>query len=427
MPFQYGEGRHGFVLAESTFGTPVVPAATDAFRLTSFDITPAYDRVEVPEGLDTRSLQETVESLVETAALRCRETPVELAYFFDPTIPHRLLGDPGRIGQIVTNLLNNAVKFTDQGSVDLRANWKDADGGTRLMFDIEDTGPGISPEDQEGLFEAFVQTPSGQQRSDGTGLGLAISQQFAALMDGRIGVESEVGKGSVFHVELAVAPAEADELEAGAARQVIGVAPDQPQYRILIVEDGADNRLLLKRMLEPLSFEVREASNGAEGVEVWRRWRPHLIWMDLRMPVMDGYDATRKIKAEEGGQQTIIVALTASAFEEDRQRVLEIGCDDFVRKPYHETVLFETLARHLDMRYIYAGEPAGESLALTSADLAALPPEMVAQLREAVSIADDSAILQLLREMPDEHASLAKELAQMAREFRFLDLLALLK
>ena len=145
------------------------------------------------------------------------------------------------------------------------------------------------------------------------------------------------------------------------------------------------------------------------------------------MPVMDGYDATRKIKAEEGGQQTIIVALTASAFEEDRQRVLEIGCDDFVRKPYHETVLFETLARHLDMRYIYAGEPAGESSAMTSADLATLPPEMVTQLREAVSIADDSAILQLLREMPDEHASLAKELARMAREFRFLDLLALLK
>ena len=214
------------------------------------------------------------------------------------------------------------------------------------------------------------------------------------------------------------------KLEAGAAtgdRRRTG----QPEYRILIVEDGADNRLLLKRMLGPLSCEVREASNGAEGVEVWRRWRPHFIWMDLRMPVMDGYEATRRIKAEEGGQQTIIVALTASAFEEDRQ-VLEIGCDDFVRKPFHQTVLFETLARHLDMRYTYAGEPAGKSLALTSADLATLPPEMLTRLREAASIADDGAILQLLQDMPDEHEALAKELEQMTREFRFLDLLALL-
>ncbi len=129
-------------------------------------------------------------------------------------------------------------------------------------------------------------------------------------------------------------------------------------------------------MLGPLSCEVREASNGAEGVEVWRRWRPHFIWMDLRMPVMDGYEATRRIKAEEGGQ-------------------LEIGCDDFVRKPFHQTVLFETLARHLDMRYTYAGEPAGKSLALTSADLATLPPEMLTRLQEAASIADDGAILQL--------------------------------
>ena len=327
---------------------------------------------------------------------------------------------------MLINLLGNAVKFTDRGAVTLQAAGGEAEGQLRLYFAIEDTGPGIAVEEQAVLFDAFVQTESGRRQSEGTGLGLAISQQFTGLMGGQIRVESAVGQGSVFRLEVSVEPVAAAEVEAEEApRQVIGLVPDQPTYRLLIVEDGADNRLLLRRLLEPLHFELREAEDGQQGVEIWRAWRPHLVWMDLRMPVMDGYEATKAIKSTAEGQHTKIIALTASAFAEDRANVLAAGCDDFVRKPFSEADIFDALSRHLDVRYVYADDAPVARSALTAAELAVLPPELLAQVGEAARNADDAAIVQLLQQVAEQHAALAEELSEMASHFRFVELIAL--
>jgi CheY-like chemotaxis protein len=216
---------------------------------------------------------------------------------------------------------------------------------------------------------------------------------------------------------------------------VIGLEPGQAAYRLLIVDERAEARRLLVKLLEPLGFELREALNGKEAIEMWERWEPHLIWMDMRMPVMDGYEATRRIKATAKGRATTIVALTATAFEEDRERVLSEGCDDFVRKPFREDEIFDMLAKHLGVRFVYEEIPpatAGpaEAAALpvdvfTPAALAALPVGWVADLRRATIKADLSRILTLVDRIREEDAALADALADLARDFEYKKILAL--
>jgi CheY-like chemotaxis protein len=265
--------------------------------------------------------------------------------------------------------------------------------------------------EQAQLFDAFVQTQSG------SGLGLAISQQFAQLMGGQLSVSSQLGQGSTFRLDLPVVQAEAAEVTQAprAVRRVVALAAGQPAWRVLIVEDGEDNRRLLRQVLEPLGFQVREAVDGQQGIEQWREWRPQLIWMDMRMPVLDGYEATRQIRASSGSESTVIIALTASAFEEDRRKVLDAGCDDFVRKPFREEELFEVMREHLGVRYVYeeSAQPAAQSGLPTSsglyaAALAELPAEFLAQLQQAAAQADDELVLALLDQLAGDHDELAK-------------------
>ncbi len=244
-----------------------------------------------------------------------------------------------------------------------------------LHFEIEDTGPGIETDEVKALFQAFVQTEAGRQSQQGTGLGLAISHQFVKLMGGDISVNSVLGQGTTFQFDIQVEFVQ-KTAEVGVtptSRKVIGLAPNQPHYRILVVEDNRVNRLALVRLLQSLGFEVQEASNGEEAIAQWRRWRPDLIWMDIRMPVMDGCEATRRIKAEGLGTELdeesdkiqnpkskiqnrtspIIIALTASAFEEDRAAILAAGCDDIVNKPFRQAIIFDKMAHYLGVRYLY--------------------------------------------------------------------------
>ncbi len=323
---------------------------------------------------------------------------------------------------ILINLLGNAVKFTDTGGVVLRAEWSEG----RLFCDVEDTGLGIAADELPTLFDAFVQTQSGRQAHTGTELGLAISQQFAQLMGGQITATSQVGRGTTFRCDLPVAIAKATELpRAEAQRRVVGLAEGPPEWRVLIVDDSADNRLLLRQMLEPLGFAVREAENGADSIGVWREWQPQLIWMDMRMPIMDGYEATRRIKAMEEGRQTKIIALTASAFEEDRQKVLDAGCDDFMRKPFREEELFARMGEHLDMRFVYAEGEEVEGGALTAEALMRLPAAWRQQVYEAAHIADEAALETLIAEIEADHPALAEQLAALVRDFGFDQLMHL--
>ncbi|WP_371357375.1 ATP-binding protein, partial [Hydrocoleum sp. CS-953] len=210
-----------------------------------------------------------------------------------------------------------------------------------IIFEVRDTGAGIAEEEMSKLFEAFAQTETGKNSQEGTGLGLPISRKFVNLMGGDITVKSQVGKGTTFKFDIEVEVVNKQDIEIQEnPRHVIALQPNQPRYKILIVDDRPINRLLLIKLLQPLGFELKEATNGKEAVDIWDNWQPHLIWMDMRMPVMDGYEATQHIKGTTKGNATAIIALTASVLEEQKAIILSAGCDDFVRKPFREATIF---------------------------------------------------------------------------------------
>ena len=276
--------------------------------------------------------------------------------------PRFIKGDQARLRQMLVNLTGNAVKFTEKGCVTVRLRTR-ADDVQHLIVEVEDTGPGIEQADQQRLFQPFVQlAESGMQK--GTGLGLAITRQFAELMGGTVGLESTPGKGSIFRIELPVELAE--EVPAGIraadqAGEVCGLAAGQPEYRILIVEDQPDNQALLTKLMAEIGVSTRLAENGAQAIAMFQEWHPHFIWMDRRMPVMDGVEATRLIRRLPGGNEVKIAAVTASALQEERQMMLEAGMDDFVRKPYRIEEIYDCLARHLGLKYLYRfGAPQAE-------------------------------------------------------------------
>ncbi|MEJ2558809.1 MAG: response regulator [Anaerolineae bacterium] len=244
------------------------------------------------------------------------------------------------------------------------------------------------------------------------------------------------GQGSVFRFEVPVGLADAARVEAARpSRQVLGLEPGQAKYRLLIVDDRETTRQLLVKLLEPLGFEVREALHGQEAIEIWDRWEPQLIWMDMRMPVMDGYEATRQIKATARGQATVIVALTASAFEEDRETILSAGCDDVVRKPFRKDEIFDMLAKHLGVCFTYGQESAQPTTApladvqdvLTPAALASLPSIWLAELRQATIKGDLDLILTLADQIRERDAALADVLADLARNFEYKKILLLIE
>jgi CheY-like chemotaxis protein len=249
-----------------------------------------------------------------------------------------------------------------------------------------------------------------------------------------------VGVGSVFTLDVPFRAAEGDLLagmEPG--RRVAGLESGQPPYRLLVVDDKAVNRALLVKMLAPLGFEVREAGDGQEAIEIWQEWAPHLIWMDMRMPVMDGYEATRRIKATTGGQATVIVALTASALEEDREVILSEGCDAYIRKPFRQDELFETLQKHLGVRFVYQEErrpqaPSGErrarqdeSRGILTGRAAALPGELLDDLRQATVLGYQDEILRQIAAIEAVDPRLATELAGLARDYEHEKILAMIE
>jgi CheY-like chemotaxis protein len=308
------------------------------------------------------------------------------------------------------------------------------DGRWALVFEVADTGVGIAPKEMDTLFEPFGQTASGQQRGEGTGLGLPISRQFAQLLGGDIAVLSELGQGTTVTFDVLVEPADVSDVQKVApVRRVAGLAAEQPvagegPYRILIVDDSRDNRIMLCQLLAAVGFEVQEAADGQEALERFNHWEPHLVWMDMRMPGMDGYKATRQIKATAQGQATPVIALTASAFEEERAVVLAAGCDDFVRKPVKEGEIFAKMGEHLGVRYVYEElAPPGETVVpdLTPADLADLPEAWVADLRRAAMAGRTSQLVDLIAQIQMDHASLARALQAMVDNYQFRQIVAL--
>lgn len=274
-----------------------------------------------------------------------------LLFEFSDDLPGYIVTDEGKLKQIIINLVGNAVKFTKEGGVALRARAKHENDKTRLVAEIEDTGPGIPEKDIDKLFRKFGQTEAGIKEG-GTGLGLAISQQYAKFMGGMITVKSEEGKGACFTLTIDIENGKEPVKEENQKRRVIGLKPGQKPYRILIADDRAANRELLRIMLTTAGFEVEEAQNGNEAIAKFKVWSPDLILMDMRMPVMDGYEAIRGIRAIEE-KKTPIIAVTASVFHEDRQVAQETGADAYLRKPFREYELFERIESCLAVQYLY--------------------------------------------------------------------------
>jgi CheY-like chemotaxis protein len=355
---------------------------------------------------------------------------VELFVDRSPEFPEAVQADAAMLRQVLINLLGNAVQYTEKGAVTLRLNARPADDAEhrRLTFDVEDTGTGIATEDQAHIFEAFVQVgkPATQK---GTGLGLTITRQFVELMGGTIHVESAPCKGSRFRVELPLKRAQKSEVMMPVAdgERIIGLEPGQPEYRILVVEDESENWMLLERWLLNAGFQVRVAEDGAQGVEMFLAWRPHFIWMDLRVPVIDGVEAARRIRALDGGREVKIAAVTASAFASERESVLAAGMDDFVRKPYRAAEIFDCLARHLGIRYLYrepsSASPGEPAMVLRPADLAALPEELRAELRDALISLKRERIAEVIDRVSGRDATLGSALARCAERFAYTAIL----
>ena len=393
-------------------------------------------------------LHRLLNSLEEMLELKASSKGLRLIFDCASDVPQNVRTDERKLRQILINLLSNAIKFTQEGIITLRVRTmaKEGAGGREksaethpspspppqvLCFEVEDTGVGIAPEDIETLFDAFVQLKTAQTSQEGTGLGLSISRRFIQLMGGDIGVDSALGVGTTFSFYIQTFGIETAAAQTQqSTRRVLHLAPNQPSYRILVVDDSPENCQLMVKLLDPLGFEVRTAMNGREAIDLWRTWKPHLIWMDMRMPVMDGYEATKQIKSTSQGKDTVIVALSASAFEQERASVLAAGCDDFVRKPFQEGFLFNKMTEHLGVRYVYveenqgsgrAAKPEGHRLELTefTPDLAAMPAEWVKQLHWAAVEGDEQLILQLLKRIPAEHTSLIIPLTNLATNFRF--------
>ncbi|MGK7875388.1 MAG: ATP-binding protein [Xenococcaceae cyanobacterium] len=370
-------------------------------------------------------------SMEEMWKLKAESKDLALNVEWTADIPQYVQADESKLRQILINLLENAIKFTPEGSVTLRvARGKEqptAEGGQMTIhFEVEDTGIGIAPEEIENLFEAFVQTEAGRKSQQGTGLGLPISRNFVQLMGGNLSVDSAVGRGSCFAFDVLVRPLASIDTSSQARARVIALAPEQPQYRILVVEDVKENRLLLTQLLRAVGFDVRSAKNGQEAVALWQSWRPHLIWMDIRMPLMDGYQATRVIRElESESQRTVIIALTASAFSDKRERVLKAGCDDFVAKPFRSDIIFEKMAQYLGIRYLHKEPDSSFELSfdssshqLTPAVFDGLPKQLLVELEQAAAMGDANLVRQIIANLPESHASLAASLSELVDKFR---------
>ncbi|PZU92622.1 MAG: hybrid sensor histidine kinase/response regulator [Pseudanabaena sp.] len=327
-----------------------------------------------------REKESCIYDIIDTArdmlTLKAQEKQLSFDVDVSPRVPVYIYVDEGKLRQILINLISNAIKFTNIGHILVRVFVDELPETLRqdhsqmgdnppmydclLCFEVEDTGMGISEAESLTLFQPFVQTQSGRRSQEGTGLGLSISYNYVQLMGGQMSLTSKVGEGSTFRFHIPIKALDADNtgLIERSPNRVVGLVSHQP-YRILIAEDIRLNRQLLIRILLPLGFEVREVSNGQDAIAVWQSWSPDLIWMDVRMPILNGYEATSEIRRIEASRKSeeasnvCIIALTANLLDLSEQDLYAHGFNDFVAKPFTEDAVFAMMAKHLNLKYTY--------------------------------------------------------------------------
>ncbi len=404
-------------------------------------------------------LHELLHGLRTMLTLRAESKGLQFRVNSAPDVPHFISTDANKLRQILINLLGNAIKFTDQGVVALHvaiapqppsssqisspnplAPFCDRPQ-TWLICQVEDSGHGIPDEDLNQIFEAFNQSDQGKLSAEGgTGLGLTISSKFAQLLGGNLTVTSQIGVGTTFQLALPIgvsSPTQVPSLPME-TRRVLSLAGDT-NYRILVVDDQLENRQLLHQLLAKVGFVVTEATNGEEAIATWKTWHPDLILMDIRMPIMDGYTATKHIREREEqsthADPVKIIALTASAFSDDRYRALKVGCNEFVSKPFQEQDLFGKISEHLPLQYKYADDdnetsqglpPTSEiSTTLTAQQLCVMPLDWLKNLHGAAQRCYDEELYHLIDQIPTDCQSVDLALRALVRDFRFDQILIL--
>lgn len=385
--------------------------------------------VVTENDVDLYRLLRSVETLFK---LKTEAKGLQLIFARAENVPQYIKTDEVKLRQILINLLGNAVKFTQVGQIRVSVRVLGEDEFNdhvpfQLWFEVEDTGAGIANSELHGLFQPFVQTASGRKSQQGTGLGLAISRKFVRLMGGDLTVRSAVGLGTAFTFSIQTRCAVGEAIAHNrSSRRVRSLAPGQPSYRILVADDKLNNRRLLVTLLTSIGFTVREAVNGVETISIWKEWLPHLILMDMRMPEMDGYEATRQIKADSKESFVPIIALTASALHEERHEMIAAGCEECIYKPFREAELLAALAKYLHVEFVY-DQPAVEKspaakleTGLTAVALAAvMNAAWIESLQRAARSGDDDQIYPLIAQIPLEHAAAIEELSQLTEEFAF--------
>ncbi|QPK61745.1 PAS domain-containing protein [Methylomonas sp. LL1] len=364
-------------------------------------------------------LNDTLTGIEEMIRLRAEHKGLSFSVEHSGQLPRYVYGDANHLRQVLINLLGNAVKYTEQGRISLRL----TPGADSIRFEVSDSGPGIATNDLERIFQPFYQTESGVAKGEGTGLGLTISREYVRLMGGELHVQSELQHGSVFSFSLPLPEADVPLVESR-QRRVLGLEPGHPAVRILVAEDNPDNQELIASLLASTGFEVRLAGNGRRAIEIFQDWQPHFIWMDMRMPVLDGYQATQAIRALPGGNEVKIVALTASAFHEDRAAILAVGCDDMLAKPIDETRLYLLMGDLLGLRYRYADQAVSASAPskpgnASPADLTTLPEPLRAELQAAAELLDTDAVRTIVDGMLADYPQLARLIGEWMSDYRF--------
>ncbi len=382
----------------------------------------------MPVAFDLKSMLNEIETMFH---MRADEKNLSLIVESIGDLPGCIVCDENKLIQVFINLIGNAVKFTSRGGISVRVGIKTGAGMSgRLVAEVEDTGAGIAADEIGNLFKPFEQAESGRKSQTGTGLGLAISRAFVRAMGGDISVKSQLCKGSLFRFEVQIETGLKNAVTAEAvSRLVEKLHPGSRKFRVLIADDRDDNRNLLAEMLARVGFKVRAVINGERAVQEFERWHPHLILMDTRMPVINGYEAIKMIRENKHGRDVKIISVTASAFSEDRARATAIGANDFLGKPFRAEVLFEKIKALLGVEYVYADVAPALTPSENTADpllmdkVAALPEALVGRLHASTLSADLDSMLKLIDQIKNEDATVACALKRLAENYEYQKLL----
>ena len=366
-------------------------------------------------------LYKTLQEIADMMRVKADSKNIQFSLEMSDNLLRYIDVDEKKLRQILINIIGNSIKYTDEGGISFRIRSITQNKISTITFEVEDSGRGMDKDELSKVFDPFIQAKSSKGVNEGTGLGLAITHRFLELMDADVNVESQRGRGTLFSFSIPVTIINAQDIESKMIhKKVIGIKKGSKKFKILIVEDQKENLLLLNNLLTGVGFDVYEAKNGKVGLEKFIEIQPDFIWMDMRMPVMDGYESTQKIRALD--KNIAIVALTASAFSDQRPAITKAGCNDLVHKPYRQDEIFDTMKNYLDLEFIYQeleNNKVQKPLILSSTLYDKIPKNFVESLKSALISLDPSEIVEQITLIQKVSPEVAEVMLPLAQNYEF--------